>query len=89
VLREPEIEAFQNRRVIEKYWQDDVTVLRQVCRVFKREFMYIGNIEVFIKSITISSACNKILCKRFLQPDTKDSNQQVDTLAIRTIGRMR
>jgi len=32
--------------------------------------MEIGNIEVFIESITIASACNKVLRKRFLQPDT-------------------
>ena len=32
--------------------------------------MEIGNIEVFIESITIPSACNKVLRKRFLQPNT-------------------
>jgi len=31
--------------------------------------MQIGNIDVFIESITIASACNKVLRKRFLQPD--------------------
>jgi len=28
-------ETFQNRRVLESYCQDDITVLRQVCRVFR------------------------------------------------------
>jgi len=32
--------------------------------------MQIGNIDVFLESITITSACNKLLRKRFLQPDT-------------------
>jgi len=63
-------EVFDNRRVHEKYCQDEVKVLRQSCRVFSREFMQIGNIDVFIESITIASACNKMLRKRFLQPDT-------------------
>jgi len=61
---------FNNRLVLEKYCQDDATVLRQACRVFRREFMHMGNIEVFRESITIASACNKVLRKRFLQPDT-------------------
>jgi len=40
--------AFDNRRVLEAYCQDDVTVLRQACRVFRSEFMQIGNIELFL-----------------------------------------
>jgi hypothetical protein len=62
--------VFDNRRVLEEYCQADVTVLRQACRVFRREFMSIGNIDVFVESITIASACNKVLRKRFLKPDT-------------------
>jgi len=61
---------FENRRVLEQYCQDDVTVFRQACRVFWREFMQIGNLDVFLESITIASPCNKVLRKRFLQPDT-------------------
>ena len=56
--------------MLEKYCQDDITVLRRACRVFRREFMYIENIEVFLESITIASGGNKVLRKRFLQPDT-------------------
>jgi hypothetical protein len=62
--------VFDNWLVLETYCQDDVTVLRQACQVFSREFMQIGNIDVFQESITIASACNKVLCKRFLKPDT-------------------
>jgi len=61
---------FDNRRVLEIYCQDDVTVLRQACRVFRDEFMQIRNLEVFLESITIASACNNLLGKRFLQPDS-------------------
>ena len=32
--------------------------------------MWIGNLDVFLESMTIKSACNKVLRKRFLQPDT-------------------
>ena len=71
MVRGPERErVFDNRRVLESYCQDDVTVLRQACRVFRNEFMQIGNIDVFQESITIASACNKVFRKRFLQPDT-------------------
>ena len=45
-------------------------MLRQACRVFRREFLEVGNIDVFHESVTIASACNKVLRKRFLKPDT-------------------
>jgi hypothetical protein len=56
--------------VLEEYCQADVTVLPQACQVFTREFIDIGNIEVFIESITIASACNKVIRSRYLKPDT-------------------
>jgi len=62
--------TFNNRRILETYSQDDVTILRQACEVFRREFKQIGNLEVFLESITIALACNKLLRKRFLLPDT-------------------
>ena len=61
---------FHNKHVLEAYCQDDVTVLRQACRVFRREFLEIGNIEIFLESLTIASACNKFLRRTFLKPDT-------------------
>jgi len=61
---------FDNRRVLEKYFQDDVRVLRQMCRVFRCEFMQIGNLDVFLELVKIASDCYKMLRKRFLQPDT-------------------
>ena len=59
-----------NRRLLEAYYKDDVTVLRQTCQVFRREFVQIGNIEIFLEDITIASACNKVLFNDFLKPDT-------------------
>ena len=64
--------VFDNWRSLETYCQDDITVLMRVCRVFRREVMLIGNIEVFLKAITIASVCNKMLRKGFLEPDTID-----------------
>ena len=63
-------ETFDNRHVLESYCQDDVTVLRHACRVFRREFMQIGHIDFFVESIALEFACNKVLRKRFLKPDT-------------------
>jgi hypothetical protein len=63
-------EVFDNRRVLEKYCQVDVTVRRQACQTFRREFVDIGNMDVFLESFTIASACNRVLRKRFLKPDT-------------------
>ena len=51
--------VFDNRRVLEAYFQDDVTVLWLARRVFRQEFMQIGNTEVFLEAITIASACNR------------------------------
>ncbi len=41
---------FDNRRVLETYIQDDFTVLRKACQVFRREFLEVGNIDVFHES---------------------------------------
>jgi hypothetical protein len=70
-------ELFDNKRVLETYCQDDVTVLRQACQIFRREFMSIGNIEVFLESIIIASACNKVLRKQFFEAghDRNDSGR--------------
>jgi len=67
---EQKVKVFDNRHVLEQYCQDDVTVLRQACRVFIREFLEIGSIEVFLEALTIASACNKVLRKKFKKPET-------------------
>ena len=63
-------EVFDNRRVLEFYCQDDVNVMREARRVLRWEFLLIGNIDVFLKSVIIASACNKVMRKRFLNPIT-------------------
>ena len=45
-------------------------MLRQACEMFRREFLQVGNIEVFQEAVTIAFACNKVLRKLFLKPDT-------------------
>ena len=67
---EQKVKVFDNRHVIEQYCQNDVTVLHQACRVFRPEFLEIGNIEVFHEALTIELACNKVLRKKFLKPET-------------------
>ena len=61
--------VFHNRCVLKEYCQDDVTVLREACSIFRRDFIEMGNIEVFIEAYTIASTCNKVLRKTFLKPD--------------------
>ena len=62
--------VFENRRVLENYCQDDCTVLREACTIFRRDFIEIGNIEVFLEAYTIARACNKVLRRKFLNPHT-------------------
>jgi len=62
--------VFDNRRVLEQYCQDEVTVLRQACQLFRRDFMDVENVDIFLKSCTIASACMKVLRKWFLKLET-------------------
>jgi hypothetical protein len=45
---------FDNRHVLEKYCQNDVTVLRETCHIFGRDFMEFANIDVFLEAVTIA-----------------------------------
>jgi hypothetical protein len=58
------------RRVLEQCCQDDVTVLRQACQIFRRDFIEFGNIDVFLEAVTIASVCNKVLRKKFFKHET-------------------
>ena len=62
--------VFPDKLVLEKYFQDNATLLRQPCQIFRRELMEIVNIEVFPESFSIASACNKVPIKRFLLSGT-------------------
>jgi len=46
------------------------SVLRQASQIFKSDFIEIGNIEVLLETLTIASACNKVLRKKFLNQET-------------------
>jgi hypothetical protein len=59
--------TFNIKQVLESYCQDDVTVLRQACQIFRRNFLEIGNIEVFLETLTIASVCDKVFQKPFSQ----------------------
>jgi len=48
--------VFDNKLALEMYCQDDVTVLRQASKTFRRE-----SIGVFLESVTIASPCIKVL----------------------------
>jgi hypothetical protein len=37
---------------------------------FQARFLEIGYIEVFLEAVTIASACNEVLRKKFLKPET-------------------
>jgi hypothetical protein len=45
-------------------------MLRQEYQVFRTEFLAIGNIEMFLESMTIASAFNRLLRKRSLKLGT-------------------
>ena len=45
-------------------------MFRQACRVLRRRFIELGNLDVFMEAITIVSACNKVLRKRLVKPNT-------------------
>ena len=52
---------FDNRHVLETYSHSDIKVLKQVCHLFRREFMNTANVDVFVKSIMKAFACNTLL----------------------------
>ena len=61
---------FNNKINLEMYCENDVEVLRLACKIFRKLFLDIGNIEVFLESITIASACNKVFRKKVLKPNS-------------------
>jgi hypothetical protein len=69
---EQKYKVFDCRHVLEKYCQDDVTVLRQACRIFRRDFMEIGNIDVFLESVTKAFASDKCFARNSSNPRPLD-----------------
>ena len=70
MVRYRERQSLRQQASVEQYFQDDVTVLRQACQIFSRDIIETGNFDFFLESCTIASACNKVLRKRFLKPET-------------------
>jgi hypothetical protein len=62
--------VFNNTQMLESYCQENVTALKQACRVFKGEFMRVGNIDNISRNCYYRNTCNKMLRKLFLKPDT-------------------
>ena len=60
---------FAEIQVLERYCQDEVTVLREACLRFRKNFLQIGNLDFFLKRMNIASACKKVFRKNFLQLD--------------------
>jgi hypothetical protein len=58
-----------DRQVLESYCKYDFAVLRQVCQIFRRKFLELGKIEVFLEAISTASACKKVFRKQFRKPD--------------------
>ena len=76
----------QKNVVFDKHasWKRTATtmfVLRETCCVLRREIIHISKIDVFLESVTIASACNKVLRKRFLKPNTMVLFRRAGTLA--------
>ena len=63
-------QVFDKRRILESYFPDDVSVLREACPVLRQEFIQLGNIDVFLEFVIIASECTKVMRKRFLKPKT-------------------
>jgi hypothetical protein len=61
--------VFDNRRVLKQYCQDDVSLATSKSD-FKARFHEITNNEVFLETLTIASACNKVLRKKILKAET-------------------
>ena len=42
------VKVFDNRRALEQYCHDEVTVLRQACQLFRRDFMEVEHVDIFV-----------------------------------------
>jgi hypothetical protein len=75
-------EVFENRRVLERYCQANITLLQEGCHTIHKHFLQIGNVEVFLEKMTIASPFNKVFRKKFIQLDRKGLIPVGPTLTI-------
>jgi len=61
---------FDNKRVLVNLLPRGRHPIKAGLSGFRREFMQIDHIDVFVEAITIASDFNKVLRKRFLMPET-------------------
>ena len=62
-----------NSLITDTCWNNIVKMMSasydsSVC--YSVDFLEVGNVDVFLESCTIASACNKVFRKRFLKPET-------------------
>jgi hypothetical protein len=62
--------VFDYKHALEQYCQDDISVLRQACQIFRPDLMEIRANDVFLEAVLKASACNKMRRKKFLKPET-------------------
>ena len=61
-------DVFDNQLMVERYCQAHMTALGKACRTFHGHFLQIGIVDVFLESLTIASACNRVLRKSSFGP---------------------
>jgi hypothetical protein len=59
--------TFNNRAVLRWYYQDDVTVPHQACKLRQFDFIQTGNFELLLEAATVATACNKVFQKQLLK----------------------
>ncbi|KAK6169713.1 hypothetical protein SNE40_020708 [Patella caerulea] len=63
-------DVFDFRQEILAYCKSDVDVLRRCCGVFREIFLMDTGIDPFEKSLTLASACSRVLRTHYLKKDT-------------------
>ncbi|XP_033218142.1 probable DNA polymerase [Belonocnema kinseyi] len=60
---------FNFKEELRSYCINDVDILRRSCLAFRALFLEVANVDPFIESITIASACSKVFRKNDLKAD--------------------
>lgn len=62
--------VFNMRDELRGYCISDVDILRRACLKFRKYFLEECNVDPFLESVTIASACNLLFRRNFLKPYT-------------------
>ncbi|XP_033231541.1 uncharacterized protein LOC117182560, partial [Belonocnema kinseyi] len=60
---------FNLKEELRSYCINDVDILHRACLAFRALFLKVANVDPFIESITIASACSKVFRKNYLKAD--------------------